>query len=110
MGSKYYQIHDFELQYLRNQLAYEGQCWLVLLDLSCSFIRAQLVLTPEFPFNTTLSGILERATVSARVFRIKIQTPSVKSRFIFKGNVAFVYLRLEVWYFSNLGKMNRFVF
>ena len=46
MGRKY----DFELRYLKNQLAHEGQWWLVLLDFSCSFIWAQLVLSPEFPF------------------------------------------------------------
>ena len=44
--------YDFELQYLKNQLAHEGQWWLVLLDFSCSFIWAQLVLSPEFPFKT----------------------------------------------------------
>ena len=46
MGRKY----DFELRYLKNQLAHEGQWWLVLLDFSCSFIWGQLVLSPEFPF------------------------------------------------------------
>ena len=46
MGRKY----DFELRYLKNQLAHEGQWWLVLLDFSCSFIWAQLVLSMEFPF------------------------------------------------------------
>ena len=43
-------VYDFEPRYLKNQLAYEGQWWLVLLDISCSFIWAQLVLNPEFPF------------------------------------------------------------
>ena len=47
MGRKY----DFELRYLKNQSAHEGQWWLVLLDFSRSFIWAQLVLSPEFPFN-----------------------------------------------------------
>ena len=47
MGSKY----DFELRYLKNQSAHEGQWWLILLDFACSFIWAQLVLSPEFPFN-----------------------------------------------------------
>ena len=40
MGRKY----DFILQYLKNQLALESQWWLVLLDFSCSFIWAQLIL------------------------------------------------------------------
>ena len=46
MGRKY----DFEPRYLKNQLAHEGQWWLVLLDFSCSFIWAQLPLNPKFPF------------------------------------------------------------
>ena len=41
---------DFESWYLKNQSAHEGQWWLILLDFSCSFIWAQLVLTLEFPF------------------------------------------------------------
>ena len=45
-------VYDFEPRYLENQLAYEGQWWLVRLDISCSFIWAQLVLNPEFPFNS----------------------------------------------------------
>ena len=42
--------NDFELRYLKNQLAHEGQWWLVLLDFSCFFICSQLVLNPKFPF------------------------------------------------------------
>ena len=50
MGRKY----DFELRYLKNQLAHEGQWWLVFFYFSCSFIWAQLVLSPEFPFNASV--------------------------------------------------------
>ena len=46
MGRKY----DFEPQYFRNRLANEGQWSLLLLDFLSSFIWAQLVLNPEFPF------------------------------------------------------------
>ena len=42
--------YDFELRYVMNQLTHEGQWWLV--DFSCSFIWAQLVLNPEFPFKS----------------------------------------------------------
>ena len=51
MGRKY----DFELQYLKNQLEHEGPWWFVLLNFSCSFIWAQLVLNPKFPFNRSHS-------------------------------------------------------
>ena len=37
---RYGDVHvcDFEPRYPKNQLAYEGQYWLVLLEISCSFI------------------------------------------------------------------------
>ena len=63
-------VCDFESRYLKNQLAHEGQWWLILLDFSCSFIWAELVLTPEFPFNKfTVSDrtVLKLVTLALRI-------------------------------------------
>ena len=65
MGRKY----DFELQYLKNQLAHEGQWWLVLLDFSCSFVWAQLVLSPEFPFKQHDAVMKKRRSFTKFLFK-----------------------------------------